>query len=323
MDTVIYDNFKYIVQYNKFNIPYHILLLDNWSFWLDLKYRLDEVQRKIGRNLLLLQKMEHLLKYLVLHSKISGPIDQLNDIREQLKDKLQTQSMGVVLSQYLEQIKTTSNQNMEDANIKGDSSQILCEIEYNYTNYTDIEYDEKKSILNKILEERNDLVHHMILNFDESSIDGCRVIEIKLDEQRNCLLPELKDLQSKVKILHEVQQKYLELAKSGRLEKDFYYLYMVENFPLIVELAKISIKKHRSDGWVSLGLVGKMIRQDMPDEVKKLKEKYASRTLKSLISETKIFEIKEDVSKNMVLYKLVPEWKEYFEQVSWKKDHRV
>lgn len=286
---------------------------------MDLKYKLDEVERKIGRNLLLLQKMEHLLKHLVLHSKISGPIDQINDIHKQTKDKLQTQSMGVVLSQYLEQNKPTSNQVMEDSKIKGDSGQTLIEVEYNYTNYTDLEYDEKKSILNKILEERNDLVHHMILNFDESSIHSCREIEIKLDEQRDSLLPELKDLQSKVKILHEVQQKFWEHGRSQKLAKDFYYLDLLENYPLIIELAKISMLKHTLDDWTSLGIAGKEIRKLIPDEVEKLKEKYASKTLKSLIAKTKIFEVEEDVSKNMVLYKLVPEWKEYFEQVSWKK----
>ncbi len=286
---------------------------------MDLKYRLDEVQRKIGRNLLLLQKMEHLLKYLVLYSKISGPIDQLIDIQKQNKDKLQTQSMGLVLSQYLEQIKTTSNQDMEDVNKKGNSSQILIEIDYKLTNYTDKEFDEKKSILNKILEERNDLVHHMILNFDESSIDSCREIEIKLDEQRDCLLPELKDLRSKVKILDEVRQKFLESGRLKRGLQDHYYLDTIENFPLIIELANISLEKHRSDGWTSLGLAGRLIRQNIPNEVEKLKEKYTSKTLKSLISKTMIFEIKEEISKNMFLYKLVPEWKEYFEQVSWKK----
>ncbi len=283
---------------------------------MDLKYRQNEIERKIGRNLLLIQQTEHCLKYIVLNSKISGNPSQLKDIQKTREKKLSKNSMGQTLDQYLNHINPSEENNQEKTNFEIEPLHISYEINFDISKE---EFEKKEKLLSVILEERNNLVHHFIVDLDVSSIDSYKEIEIKLDEQRDFLLPELKDLQSKSNAIEEL----LKPERFKRVLKDSYYLDMVENFPLIVELANISMEKHRLDGWVSLGLAGSIIRQNIPDEVEKLKEKYASKTLKSLISERQIFEIKEDVSKNMILYKLVPEWKEYFEQVSWKKVHPV
>ena len=188
---------------------------------MDLKqHRVNAIEQKIGRNLLLLQKIEYLLKYIVKHHDISAPIGQLNQIAKQKEDNLKTQTMGTVLSLYLNQINTISDKNIDT-------------------------------------------------------------------------------------------------IESGKLEQELYYLMLANDFPLVIELAKISIQKHRLDGWTSLSLAGNVIRKTLPNEVFQLKEKYNHKTLKSLLLSEKIFDIKEDVSQSMILFRLKSDWREYFEQY-WK-----
>ncbi len=54
-----------------------------------------------------------------------------------------------------------------------------------------------------------------------------------------------------------------------------------------------------------------MIRQHAPEEIVKLKEKYAHKTLKQLMMATELFDIKEESTDKggiRVLYKLKPGW---------------
>ncbi len=282
---------------------------------MDLKrHRVNTIEQKIGRNLLLLQKIEYLLKYIVKHHNISAPISQLNKITKQKEDNLATQTMGTVLSQYLDQMNTTSDKNIENLNFEGESFHISFETQYNYN---EVELERTKIMLTEILEERNYLVHHIIIDFDGDSHESCQNIENKLDEQRDKVLIVLKNLQVTVKEIIQFKNQLLNFIESGKFEQEMYCLMLANDFPLLIELARISINKHREDGWTSLAVAGKVIRQTIPDEVSQLKEKYNHKTLKSLLLSEKIFNIKEDVSQSMILFRLKSDWREYFEQY-WK-----
>ncbi len=282
---------------------------------MDLKqHRVNAIEQKIGRNLLLLQKIEYLLKYIVKHHDISAPISQLNQIVKQKEDNIKTQTMGTVLSLYLNQINATSDKNIEDTDFEGDLFHISFEIQHNDS---EKELERKKWMLTEILEERNYLVHHIIIDFDEDSHESYLNIEKKLDKQKEKILIELKNLQNTVKTIMQFKNQLLNFIESGKLEQEMYYLMLVNDFPLVIELAKISIKKHNEDGWTSLTVAGKLIKENIPDEIAQLKSKYNHKTLKSLLLDEKIFEIKEDISKNMILFRLQPDWREHFEQY-WK-----
>lgn len=262
---------------------------------MDLKQnRVNNIEHKIGRNLLLLQKIEYLLKYIVTHANLSAPANKFKEIAKQKEDNIKGQTMGIVLSQFLAHMNTTSDNDIEDSDLEENSVHVSFDIQFNYN---EVELERKKIMLTEILKERNYLVHHLIIDFDEDSHESCQSIENKLDKQRDKILVELNDLQSTAKSIRQ-------------LKKESFYHILANYFPLLFEFVKISIKKQREDGWTSLGIAGKVIRQTLPNEISQLKHK----TLKSYLLSTLFFDIKEDVSKNMILFRLKPGFREYFEQ---------
>jgi cobalamin biosynthesis Co2+ chelatase CbiK len=82
----------------------------------------DDLFRKVGRNLINYQIIEQLLKQLILSSRISGPISQLEEIQKQKSEEVKVQTMGVLAGQLIENTyqkpKQSFNENVE---IKGSS----------------------------------------------------------------------------------------------------------------------------------------------------------------------------------------------------------
>ena len=164
---------------------------------MDLQNTINEVHRKIGRNLLLIQKLEYQLKYIVLHSNVSGHPSELNDIKKTREENLSKMSMGQVLNQYLDHVNPSKENNQE---IPSSNNDIHMTIEYSY-DISKEKFEEKEKLLLDIRNERNDLVHHLILDYDEKSIDSLKNIEHKLDEQKNRILPELKNLHNMIQAI--------------------------------------------------------------------------------------------------------------------------
>ncbi len=186
---------------------------------MDLQLVINEIHRKIGRNLLLIQNMEYLLKYIVLNSKVSGQSSQIINIKKTFEEKLSKQSMGQVLSQYLDHIHPLAEKNHKNPNFENDPLHLSFETEYNLSKE---EFEKKENLLSDILEERNNLVHHFILDFNENSIDSCKDMGNKLDEQRNRILPELEYLQKTVQLIEEFHNKLRKFIESGKFEKELF-----------------------------------------------------------------------------------------------------
>jgi len=78
---------------------------------VELEKARNEVLRKIGRNMLLFQQMEHMLKYLVAHGQVSGNIGELRSNQEQRAERVRKQTMGMLAGQYLDEIHIGREEN--------------------------------------------------------------------------------------------------------------------------------------------------------------------------------------------------------------------
>ncbi len=79
----------------------------------------DDLFRKVGRNLINYQKIEQLLKQLILSSRISGPISQLEEIQKQKSEEVKVQPMGVLAGKFIENTYQKPKESLiEQAEIK-------------------------------------------------------------------------------------------------------------------------------------------------------------------------------------------------------------
>ncbi len=62
----------------------------------------DDVLRKIGRNVVLFQQLEQLLKFVVANGNLSGFASEIKTLKQDQENKINKQTMGTLVGQYVE-----------------------------------------------------------------------------------------------------------------------------------------------------------------------------------------------------------------------------
>ena len=275
----------------------------------DIEELKNEVLRKVGRNVVLFQQFEVMLKLLVTHGNISGYTCDLERIKEKQKTKVMKQTLGQVAGQFLE---NTHGEYQEDDQDLPDLKEKGGHISFSFRIQSDEQqYLKTKENLARITQERNDLVHHLPINFNLNTIEGLEETEQYLDAQRESLLPELNNVKQYLKALDEGRKElasYIasdEFMRQWRLE-DLRQEYVVKLLGRIIEVAK------REDGWTLVVHAGQLLHQNAPDQLKEVKKKYKCRTLNDLILKTEIFDLKEEPTPKggkRTIYRLKDGWR--------------
>lgn len=268
----------------------------------------DEVFRKIGRNLLKFQNIEHLLKAIITTSSFSGFVSELENNFLRKKEDIHTKSMGLLIRQYLE--NTYAEENYSE---KFDSEITEPYFSTKLSFSIDAEYLEmKKQSLQTLVDERNNLVHHLLLKIDLHSVESCLAMNEYLDYQREKQNIEEEELKS---ILKNISDTWAELKAFYDSEEGLksIELSILQSSSIVTALYDLSTRIARPDGWTLLDNAGRELHSMMPNDLIKLKKKYKS--LKEIILASELFELEiEATPKNgmRVLYRLKPELNQTF-----------
>ena len=76
-----------------------------------------------------------------------------------------------------------------------------------------------KANLAKIVQERNELIHHFLLNFNLITIESLKEAEHYLDAQREALLPEHENVKQYLQALDEGRKEIAKLIVSGEADR--------------------------------------------------------------------------------------------------------
>ncbi|NOU12633.1 MAG: hypothetical protein HOO92_01510 [Methylococcaceae bacterium] len=271
----------------------------------DLIKMRDEIFRKIGRNLLNFQKIEFMLKHLITYGRISGYMSELKENQERRAATVHKQTMGNLVGQFI------------DNTLLGldDSSRLITEpkepyLSFSFTVSADADfYERKKQGLKSLVDDRNDMIHHLLPRFNSDSIESCLEIGKYLDEQRERLIPEYDHLQSLIKSLN-INIEFLKSEEGIKQVSSQLELSFLQNSPLVLLLLNISIQQPRSDGWTLLSNAGQQIRHILPEELVRLKSGYRCKNIKELLKASELFDINEEPTDKggvRVLYRPKPE----------------
>jgi len=269
----------------------------------------NEVLRKIGRNVVLYQQFEVMLKLLVTHGKFSGYICDLEDIKEKQEARVMKQTLGQVTGQFIE---NTHGEYQEVEEELPELKEKGGHMSFSFQVQTDESYYLKtKENLAKIVKQRNELIHNLPLNFNLNATESLKEAELYLDAQRESLLPEFENVKQYLKTLDEARKElakyiasdeYLKQWELGELRHE----YVVKLLGRIIEVAK------RDDGWTLVVKAGQLLHQNAPEQIKAVKKKYKCRTLKDLILKTEIFDIEEEPTPKggkRAIYRLQDGWR--------------
>lgn len=274
---------------------------------MELEIIKNEVLRKIGRNVMLFQQMEHILKYLLASGKNSGYASELKTNQEQRAATIHKQTMGQVVGQFLENTFSVPNEaTNKPAELKEAWFSFRCTFECD-----DAVYEQRKNALTSIVAERNDLIHHLLPKWDFNSVESSTAIEQHLDQQREKILPELENLKALAKTMQEAIKEHADFLASDEFIKSIELQYLRQS-QLVAWLFGIAQQPTRPDGWVMLSSAANSIRQYVPEEVATLEKRYGYKKLKEAILATEFFDVNEEQSDKggiRVLYRIKPDLK--------------
>lgn len=131
-----------------------------------------EVQRLLGRCLLRLQQYEHLLKTLVAHHEIAGPIDSIPEIRDERIQDTATKTLGVLIGKLLKSYVVVSG--TKHVTLNADEPAYSMAFGFRMSVEMSAEdYARTRDSLEGLVELRNELVHHFIDRFNLWQVDSC------------------------------------------------------------------------------------------------------------------------------------------------------
>lgn len=272
---------------------------------MELEKAKNQVLRKIGRNMLLFQQLEQMLKYLIANGKVAGCASEIKANKEKRAAAINKQTLGVLVGDFLE--NTISN-GEEIPEVPSELKEPFISIGFKLE-IDESDYERKKQALADIVKDRNELIHNFLPRFDPNSIESCLETESQLDQQREKLLPEINGLMSLIKSLKKGRKEIANFLKSDEGKKCFFAPRCGGN--IIYYLGQIAAQVGRPDGWTPLSIAGQIIWKQKPEEITDVYQKYGHKTLKGLILATELFEIKEEPTKKggiLVLYRLKPGW---------------
>lgn len=256
----------------------------------------NEVFRKIGRNIVLFQQVEQLLKFLIIYGKIEGYAGELETTLQQRSEKISKKTMGQLIGQHIE------DNYLIDKEFNGaDTNPVEREeiyFSFDFTMSVDAAYyEKKKKTLASLVAERNNLIHHFSPHLD--SIQSLSEAERYLDDQHERILPERDELLNIVQGFEE----YRAFMRSDEGKQQM-LLWLI-----LIVLGQIAAKADGHSDWTLLSAAGQRLWKNMPDGVSVLK-KCGYKNLKSFMLATGFFEINEkSVGEGgvQVLYRLKPE----------------
>lgn len=265
----------------------------------------DDLFRKIGRNLINYQIIEQLLKQLILSSRISGPISQLEEIQKQKSEEVKVQTMGVLAGKFIENTYQKPKESLiEQAEIK--------EIHLSNAIYFDVGDDvleSRKADLKKLTDERNNLAHHLLPRLDLNSIESCLAMSRELEAQLEVQIKEIENLVSLIKQIGNTLKEHANFMNS----EDGYKLFelrLLQQSSVIAMLLELSETQSRPDGWTVLDNSTRYLKENLADDLAKIKQYEGCKTMKSLILTSKLFDILEEPTKNggtRLLYRAKPD----------------
>lgn len=253
-----------------------------------LNEKSDEVLRRVGRNLIGFQQIEHFLKVLLANHKIEGT-------QETYVSNLMTQTECINKKMLGHLVEKFGTEVLQDAGaVVPDEDRPAGWFSYSFRVSGDTGFVESmRRDLELITNERNNLVHHFLPRWQPESAETMDAALAYLDAQREKVLPIDEHLRSAVQRMRDGKKLHAELIASAEFEKQAELIWLQAS-PLVNLLRDVATQYHRKDGWTYLAQAGDLAAKELPDDVRHLKERYGFKTLKNLLIGSEMFEILDE-----------------------------
>jgi hypothetical protein len=248
----------------------------------------DEVFRKIGRNLLIFQDIERMLKFLVAFNGFTVTPSSDVSAFERAKAPFEQQTLGQIKSHFVDRVLLGSTPESPVDEKRG------IEVQYSFAVESDGErVGEVTRCLDALIAERNELVHHFLPNSDLRSMQSLSDAAAMLDEQMARALDVHGWVKSMIDVIRDHAQdtqRFLD-SPEGQAQID---LWLLQSSSLVARLVQVADEKRRRDGWTVLDRARSLLREEIAAALPTLMSRYGVRSLKDLLVVCQVFDVLEE-----------------------------
>lgn len=247
---------------------------------------IDEVFRRIGRNLLLFQSIEHLLKQLMASAPLEGTVHSMQANFDARQARIRKQTLGQVAGQFAADVLADADASEREAPEKIDEACVA----FGFKIEADSAFVEQHTAeMKAIVDARNDLIHHFLPRWAPASEDSTREALTYLDAQRAQALP----MRDRLRGSADAAKSHAEFLASPEGARQL-ELQWLRYSRLVVMLGELAAKTDRPDGWMVLDRADNIIRELEPNELKDLGKRFGHRTLNALLLATELFDVEDE-----------------------------
>ena len=272
----------------------------------ELKSLKDGVFLNVGKNVVLFQQIEVLLKALVKNSRIEAVAADFAALRQERLEQADKRSMGTVAGHFSRNVLPESVPDAGETEAVDDS---LIRLAVSFRIEGDENFrQERIAALQAVVDQRNELVHEFLPKWDWESVESMRSAVLYLLAQRKSAEAQFEFLRS----VHANHQHALSLAaeflESAEAERQFELCWLQQS-TIVNLLRDAAIRFARPDGWLAIARAGEIVNQHAKEDLVSLRERYGFRTLPELIAGCGIFESRDEATENGVraVFRLKPE----------------
>jgi hypothetical protein len=258
-----------------------------------------EVQRKLGRCLIQLQRLEVLAKALWVHHEFESEDRDFMAARSKREAHISDKTLGAVVKKLVDSYLAPDLGKPDEDSPNGDHSDVdpartLFRFKSKFS-MSSGDYSRVSSELSALVEMRNTLVHHFIERFDLWSDEGCEDAQANLDD----CYQRIDALYSTISLWAEADQAareelgaFLQSDEGKKAVRDL--MTSDDNLgwssTLVVTALRAAEEELSRGGWTSLEDAVRWLSANHPDEKP---GKYGCSTWRHLLHESRLFEIQK------------------------------
>lgn len=248
----------------------------------------DEVLRCIGRNVVVFQQIEYLLKHLNKAATVAGAPDRIAALLEKRAETVSRMTMGTLAGELLGNVLGTPDECAPPAGTDHPWVQLRQSIE---ADVDKVERHDRE--MRALVDARNDLIHHFLPRW-ESAVDGDADVPLAyLDAQYEEAKRTLERLYHWARSVDNGRRQIAEFLGSPEAEQQF-ELAFIRSSRLVVMLGEVAMQSARADGWTVLSTAGQLIKQTAPSELQDLHVRFGHSNLKGLLLATGVFDVHDE-----------------------------
>jgi hypothetical protein len=266
----------------------------------------DEVLRRVGRNLVIFQQVEHALKFLTTHARFHAPASQFAERFAKHAESIGKKSMGDLAG------KLTGTVLMQDERDATPDAIDEAWFGFRFTIETDAESVARhEAALKELVDRRNELVHHFLPRWQAAVGGDAETALAWLDVQRGAAISMLDRLQGWARTVETARKEHAAFLASDEGARQMDLLFL-RSSRLVVMLGQIAMATPRADGWTLLASAGQLIKREAPDELQDLRTRFGHATLKAVLQATELFGVVDEAlpgGGTRTIYRINERWR--------------